>query len=365
MIHGRSAKFKRLNNLNMFCQMMFVGIILLSTAGCAADLLEAGPLESIDSADVASPRDVMGAGDTEGQSGDTEGQSGDTEGQADITEGQVDVHDSSDVSLDDATNPVRDVSEDALPDAAGFCGDGFTDPEEACDDGNGNDQDGCRSDCTVPICGDGIVDLGEQCDFEGQVNDERCDENCQLRFATLNPADRQRNIVLSNSNLTATVEEDSQNDTVRATLGKRTGKWFWEVTLDVVGASIYNAVCVTSSSLSLELTPGGMGSGASYHRSGLFESSETGSETLGLYVRGQTVSVALDADEGVLYFAVDGIWQNASDPSRGLNPLPSGVLPNRMIYPCLNLGFGYTYTANFGQRPFVAEVPEGFEAGFY
>lgn len=36
---------------------------------------------------------------------------------------------------------------------------------EACDDGNGNDQDACKNDCTLNVCGDGVIYTGvEQCD---------------------------------------------------------------------------------------------------------------------------------------------------------------------------------------------------------
>src|SRR5207244_323904 len=45
------------------------------------------------------------------------------------------------------------------------CGDGFVDPNEACDDGNSVDGDGCTRDCTsTGVCGNGIRDEGEQCD---------------------------------------------------------------------------------------------------------------------------------------------------------------------------------------------------------
>lgn len=37
------------------------------------------------------------------------------------------------------------------------CGNGVVDPGEACDDGNGNNNDECTNVCTLTICGDGIV----------------------------------------------------------------------------------------------------------------------------------------------------------------------------------------------------------------
>src|SRR5262245_63783416 len=47
------------------------------------------------------------------------------------------------------------------------CGDGVTQPGEMCDDGKGDDTDGCRNNCTIPHCGDRILDAGETCDPPG------------------------------------------------------------------------------------------------------------------------------------------------------------------------------------------------------
>lgn len=59
-----------------------------------------------------------------------------------------------------------------------YCGDGIVDEGEECDDGNDNDFDECRNDCTLPYCGDGIVDEGEECD-DGNDNDfDECRNDC-------------------------------------------------------------------------------------------------------------------------------------------------------------------------------------------
>lgn len=53
---------------------------------------------------------------------------------------------------------------------AGFaCGNGFVDPGEECDDGDGDNTNGCLADCRRAYCGDGFVWAGvEQCE-EGSV----------------------------------------------------------------------------------------------------------------------------------------------------------------------------------------------------
>ena len=68
-----------------------------------------------------------------------------------------------------------------------FCGDGFSNPTEECDDGNNDTETRaygdtecvvCAADCTlqagdVNFCGDGTVNNGEACD-DGNTQNETC-----------------------------------------------------------------------------------------------------------------------------------------------------------------------------------------------
>lgn len=66
------------------------------------------------------------------------------------------------------------------------CGNGVTDPGEACDDGNVISGDGCRGDCLGrEVCGDGRVDLDEHgvklevCDDGNTASGDGCAADCQ------------------------------------------------------------------------------------------------------------------------------------------------------------------------------------------
>ncbi|MCB9640117.1 MAG: DUF4215 domain-containing protein [Myxococcales bacterium] len=61
-----------------------------------------------------------------------------------------------------------------------FCGDGIVQQNEACDDGNKNNNDGCTNLCRLPKCGDGIVQDGEECDDGNQNNNDACLNTCKL-----------------------------------------------------------------------------------------------------------------------------------------------------------------------------------------
>ncbi|HEY3256383.1 MAG TPA: DUF4215 domain-containing protein, partial [Polyangiaceae bacterium] len=77
------------------------------------------------------------------------------------------------------------------------CGDGMLAEDEACDDGNRNDGDGCQANClaTEPgyscsppgkpchelvICGDKIVGSSEQCDDGNKVAGDGCSATCKF-----------------------------------------------------------------------------------------------------------------------------------------------------------------------------------------
>jgi cysteine-rich repeat protein len=61
------------------------------------------------------------------------------------------------------------------------CGDGVVEAGEECDDGNSDDCDTCRNDCTfnTNVCGDGHKACGEGCDDGNQLACDGCSPTCQ------------------------------------------------------------------------------------------------------------------------------------------------------------------------------------------
>jgi cysteine-rich repeat protein len=75
---------------------------------------------------------------------------------------------------------------------APFCGDGFLDSGETCDDGNNVAGDGCFQ-CAIETdgaCGDNAVDPGEACDDGNTTSGDGCSADCQTvevsRVTTVN-----------------------------------------------------------------------------------------------------------------------------------------------------------------------------------
>jgi cysteine-rich repeat protein len=59
-----------------------------------------------------------------------------------------------------------------------FCGDGITDSDEECDDGNAVDDDGCSNGCLLAGCGDGIRNGDEECDDGNDDDTDSCRNSC-------------------------------------------------------------------------------------------------------------------------------------------------------------------------------------------
>ena len=70
--------------------------------------------------------------------------------------------------------------------------------------------------------------------------------------------------------------------------------------------------------------------------------------------------VAVDADNGKIYFGKNGAWLKGADPVNGQNPVYSNLSGYRLA-PAMGRRTGANAAnINFGQRPFVYNPPEGF-----
>ena len=173
-------------------------------------------------------------------------------------------------------------------------------------------------------------------------------------YATWNPADKGANLTLSGSNLIATT---SGLGIVRSTIGKSTGKWYWEITIGGNPGGVGTAV----STVSLAAALGNSGSsydGFSYN--GAYGNTLTGSYSQypfgATFVAGDVIGMAFDIDAGTLSFYKNGILQGT-----GQAGFPAGT-----YYAAVGGGAsGEIYTANFGASTFSYSPPSGFNSGLY
>lgn len=178
---------------------------------------------------------------------------------------------------------------------------------------------------------------------------------------TLNPSDKGSSVTLSNNNMTAQITSRS-NGLVRATEGKTSGKWYWEVTMDsIVTATVAVGIATSSQPLS----EGAIGittpsNGACSHSTNLLGGDLGGSNVAGhtnLSVTGNIVGVLLDLDNKTLKFRRGGSY--ILDLVIGISNISDTVFPA--------LGATYvstdvTATVNFGATMFKYPIPYEYSA---
>jgi hypothetical protein len=176
-----------------------------------------------------------------------------------------------------------------------------------------------------------------------------------VEFSTWNPSDKHASITLSNGNRTEA--SASNNQGVRATLPKSTGKWLAEITV-TSGANIMFGLGNASANLSFY--PGGdANSWAYYGANGNIYTSNSPTGYGTTYGAGDVISLAWDATGGKLYFAKNGVWQASGNPAAGTGFAFSGLSGSLMLMVAAALGSQNT-TLNTGQAAFTVAVPSGF-----
>ena len=167
---------------------------------------------------------------------------------------------------------------------------------------------------------------------------------------TWNPADKNASITLSAGDLTATNGSSSATDSkaARGTIGKASGKWYWEVTIGTVGGNIQIGAAAASESLSDYIGSGAAGWG--YNNYGTLWTGGSGAITEDAYIAADVIGVALDLDSGEISFYKNGVLQHTFTGVTGT------------LYPAVSMVNGGVVTANFGGSAFAQTIPTGFAA---
>lgn len=179
-------------------------------------------------------------------------------------------------------------------------------------------------------------------------------------YATWNPDDKSAYYNLSNGNLTATSASSSWKS-ARGTIGKSSGKWYWEITINVGNAQM---IGVGNVGANINGYCGVDAYGWSYHYYGRKYHSGSYSAYGDSFTAGAVIGVALDMDNGKLWWSKNGVWQGSGDPETGANPAYSGL--SGAIYPMVSSNVnGNQVTANFGASSFSYSAPSGFNSGLF
>jgi hypothetical protein len=189
-------------------------------------------------------------------------------------------------------------------------------------------------------------------------------------FCTLNPLDGvngQSNITLSQGNLKVTSANSSYKG-YKSTIGITSGKFYWEYTSNCVGgaSNLFSLVGIHDSSL-MENNQylGGNNHGWSFLNSngtkahGASQVSYGSADGFGV---GDVVMMAFDADNGKIWWGLNGTWIASGNPATGANEAYSGITGDTYFPAVTFYHSGAEGTFNFGQRSFKYTLPTNYKA---
>jgi hypothetical protein len=210
---------------------------------------------------------------------------------------------------------------------------------------------------------DSPTNYGTDTGVGGEVRGNYCTFN-PLKASTNAPSITNGNLDFAFGSGTATWKN------IAATFGLTSGKWYWEVTATAVGGS-GQLVGIASAAYNFnkDTVSGGEYVGVDanswgyYSNDGKVYTSGSGSAYGNSYAIGDIIGVALDVDNGKVWFSKNGTYQNSGSPTGGTNAAATG-LPSTGIFPAFSVHGtgGSTQVANFGQRAFAYTAPSGFKA---
>ena len=149
-------------------------------------------------------------------------------------------------------------------------------------------------------------------------------------FCTMNPLD---NISSTYSEGNTKVAQSNYDYNSRGTIPLNSGKWYWEIFMAQAAGCF--GVCESPKMPQLDpiaqypayfITDDGGSDDASVRAANSATgASITNKSPSGRFGNNKIAMIAYDADDGKLYYGVEGTWQLSADPAAGSNPLVSSI----------------------------------------
>jgi hypothetical protein len=203
---------------------------------------------------------------------------------------------------------------------------------------------------TAGVGNDSMVDTptpyGEDTGVGGEVRGN---------YATLNPLNRAATAIPANGNLFLTAS--GSNGGITGTFPMSSGKWYFELT----SGSAYTSVGINPADRRA-IYPLGAGGGLMYYGSNGQKYNDGSSSAYGAtFTTNNVIGVAVDLDNGKIWWSKDGVWQASGDPEAGTNAAFTGLSGSYVTQHGGPDGYAHG-NLNFGQRPFAYTAPSGFKA---
>ena len=190
-------------------------------------------------------------------------------------------------------------------------------------------------------------------------------------YCVLNPLTCGSMTTLSNGNLKAYGNTASNNGNTRSTIYFTTGKWYIEMTAGATATGAYPSSGIIPSSNATTPDNGGTNqvgypsNSVAYENNGNKRVANSTSAYGSTYTTGDVIGIAIDADNGAIYFSKNGTFQNSGVPTSGASKTGSAFnwTGGSIEYVFATAQYnGSDASFNFGQQPLVYTPPTGFVA---
>jgi hypothetical protein len=183
-------------------------------------------------------------------------------------------------------------------------------------------------------------------------------------YTTWDPSNKGGSIALSNGDLSIT-DTVNEGANCRAIQGIASGKYYWEITVNTLGNGHYLGVSNTSLGLTTEVQTSSNGKMVRLNTGNKINGDGGGSAYGSAFIANDVCMIALDMDNGKIWWGKNGTWFNSGDPAAGTNAAFTGL--SGTLYPTWsNMSSGSpAATANFGATAQTYSAPSGFNSGVY
>ena len=175
-------------------------------------------------------------------------------------------------------------------------------------------------------------------------------------YCTWNPLDTATSY-LKNGNLSNTAGGANKN--VRGTIAVSSGKWYWEFTIDQASPTNHHGVWSISETTTTYYIGQTAGSWGIYDSNGNKRNNGSFDAYGSAYTLNDIGMVALDMDNGKIWWGKNGVWFNSGVPASGTNAAFTN-LGGYIVSPATLQYSAASY--NFGQRAWAYTPPQGFNA---
>jgi hypothetical protein len=190
-------------------------------------------------------------------------------------------------------------------------------------------------------------------------------------YCVLNPLTSGSFNTISNANLKVVGNTSTNNGNTRSTIYFTTGKWYIEMTAGAIYGSAYpSSGIIPASNAGVPDNGGGNQVGVransvAYEPNGNKRVANSTSSYGNSYTTGDVIGIAIDADNGAIYFSKNGTFQNSGVPTSGGSKTGSAFnwTGGSIEYVFATAQYdGSDASFNFGQQPFAYTPPTGFVA---